>query len=255
MRGLIYILLFLPVFAHTQSIRDPYAIANPAGDTPGVVKQGVIKVRKPSIRPYFKCEYYLTLSRVQEVQIEVASPSGFGVEMDKVPVFDSTIYSERYARVFPEKDINFSRLLVDEVDFAYSFDDTASIDTMVVEMWITKTGKIKWRNVDTTNGSTMPRTLELELFQSVNNMTDWGKGGGYLEPKKFLRKQKRQGESYYCVLYIIASAKPLTQQQKQTGMRYCPIDVPLNAPPAGEPLKEGKQHAPEGDTISGDRRK
>lgn len=229
MRGLLYILILFPVIAGAQSLQPK---------TEPVVKQGVIKVRKPSIRPYFKCEYYLTLSRVEEVKIEVPSPSGFGVEIDKMPIFDSSFYSKRFERIFPEKLVNFSRLLVDEVEFTYSFDDTARIDTMVVEMWITKTGKIRWRSVDTTEGSTMPRKLELELFQSVNNMTDWGKGGGYLEPKKFLRKQKRMGESYYCRLYIIASAKPLTVQQKQTGMRYTPIDIPLNPPSGDDEQKE-----------------
>lgn len=202
------------------------------------VKQGVIKVRKPSVRPYFKCEYYLTLANVHEVETEVPSPSGFGVEIDRVPIFDSSIYGEANTRVFPTKMVHFSRMLVDQVEFSYSFDDTSSIDTMVVEMWINKSGKIRWRNIDTTYGSTMPRQLELELYESVNGMTEWGKGGGYLTPKKFFRKQKRIGESYYCVMYIIASSKPLTAQQKATGARYAPFDIPLNSPPDSEEQRD-----------------
>src|SRR5687768_18254394 len=99
MRGLIIILLF-PVFAFAQNVKpDPYAVG--PNDPP--VKQGVIKVRKPSLRPYFKCEYYLTLSRVEEVEVLVPSPSGIpGVmERDMVPVFDSGFYGAANERVFP----------------------------------------------------------------------------------------------------------------------------------------------------------
>jgi hypothetical protein len=243
MRGLI-VILFFPMFAFAQDVR-PYDVVMQPGDTP--VKQGVIKVRKPSLRPYFKCEYYLTLSRVQEVEVLVPSPSGIpgDMERDLVPVFDSSAYGAANERVFPIKSGCFSRILVDEIQYAYPFSDSLSIDTLVVEMWIGKNGKIRWRNIDTAYGSTMPREFELELYQAVNGMTEWGKGGGYMTPKKFLRKQKKIAESYYCLLYIIASAKPLTNQQKTTGARYTPIDIPLNAPQ--EAPVEKREHA--GDSL------
>lgn len=240
MRGLIYILILFPVFARAQDVA-------PKND-PVVKQQGVIKVRKPAVRPYFKCEYYLTLAHVQQVEVLVQAPSGIpgDMERDLVPVFDSSVYSASNKRVFPTKMGNFSKMLVEQVQFTYSFDDSASIDTMVVEMWINKSGKIRWRNVDTTYGSTMPRQLELELYSVVNGMTDWGKGGGYMTPKKFFRKQKTIGESYYCVMYIIASSRPLTPQQKATGSRYAPVDIPLNAPPADEEQRD----MPDGDKIT-----
>ncbi len=225
MRGLFVLLLLVPFLALAQP-----------GD---VVKQGVIKVRKPAVRPYFKVEYYMTLSRVTEVEILVPAPNGIPgqMERDKVPVFDSS-YSSKNERVYPQKATHLSKKLVDEIEFSYSFGDTTSIDTMVVELWIGKNGKIKWRSPDTSYNGDMPRKLELELYSAMMEMTEWGRGGGYKEPKKFLRKQKLIPENYYCVLYIISSAKPLTTAQKSSGSRYAPFDIPLNSPPENEQQKD-----------------
>jgi hypothetical protein len=73
-----------------------------------------------------------------------------------------------------------------------------------------------------------------------------------MTPKKFLRRQKRMAENYYCVLYIISSAKPLTTEQKSTGSRYAPFDIPLNSPPGDEQQKdfiEGNKVTPK-DSVS-----
>lgn len=228
MRALLYIFLFLPlgVFAQPGSL-----------DTPAL-QQGVIKVRRPSVRPYIKCEYYLTLARVQEVEVLVPAANGLPGQMERtrVPVFDSS-YSQEFPRVYPQKLVHFSKTLVDAVEFAYPFGDTSSVDTMIVEMWIARNGKIRWKNVDTTLASSMPRQLELELYTAINGMSDWGQGGGYLTPKRFLRKQKRIAENYYCVMYVIASSKPLTNQQRVSGSRYALFDIPLNTPKNPELLK------------------
>lgn len=219
-RALVVMLAMSTTFAYGQGVAD------------APIPQGVIKVRKPAVRPYFKVDFLLTLSRVTEVEILVPAANGLpGVmERDKVPVFDSS-YSEKNERVFPVKSVHLAKLLVDEIDFSYAFSDTTSIDTMVVELWIGKNGKIKWRSADTLHNGNMPRALELELYTTLTGMTEWGKGGGYKEPKKFLRKQKLMPENYYCVLYVVSSAKPLTAQQKSTGSRYAPFDIPLNSPP------------------------
>jgi len=228
MRGLFTLILFFPLLLLAQN----------AGDNP--IAQGVIKVRKPSVRPYFKVEYYLTLARVTEVEILVPAASGIpGVmERDKVPVFDSSLYSPKFERVYPVKSVLFSKMLVDQINYSYAFGDTTRIDTMMVEMWIGKNGKIKWRSPDTTHNGTMPRALELELFTAFSLMSDWGMGGGYMEPKRFLRKQRRMAENYYCVLYVISSAHPLTTQQRNTGSRYAPFDIPLNSPPDNEQQRD-----------------
>lgn len=209
-----------------------------AGDVP--VPQGVIKVRKPSVRPYFKVEYYLSLARVTEVEVLVPAANGIpGVmERDKVPVFDSSLYGPKFERVYPVKSVLLSKMLVDQIDFSYAFGDTARIDTMLVEMWIGKNGKIKWRSPDTTHNGSMPRALEVELYNAFSLMTDWGMGGGYMEPKRFLRKQRKMAENYYCALYVISSAHPLTTQQRSTGSRYAPFDIPLNSPPDNEQQRD-----------------
>jgi hypothetical protein len=246
MRSLLFILAFLPLSIFAQQVM-PYDIvaqiprskgntevAPP--DSPRTVPQGVIKVRKPSVRPYFKCEYYLTLSHVTQVEMDVIGHDGYPARA-KVPVFDSS-YSEKFERLYPQKNVHFSRQLVDSIQFAYSFEDTASIDTMVVELWIGTNGKIKWSRADTTYTGSMPHELKSELFWFASDLSEWGKGGGYKEPKKFLRKQRTMAENYYCVLYIIASAKPLTGEQRHTGARYAPFDIPLNSPPVDARQKD-----------------
>lgn len=199
---------------------------------PPDVNPGVITVRKPALRPYFKVEYFLTAARVTEVEILVPAASGIpGVmERDKVPVFDSSI-SMRNERIPPQKLVLLSRLFAEEISFAYPYGDTASIDTLPVELWIGTNGKIKWRAADTAYNGNMPRALEQELTRMINNMTEWGKGGGYMTPKKFLQRRKMVPSSYYCVMYIITSAKPLTPEQKNTGTRYTLFDIPVNSAP------------------------
>jgi hypothetical protein len=257
MRSLLYISFFLPLGVFAQGAY-PYDIVafSPKGNLVAPpdtkpVPQGVIKVRKPVIRPYFKCEYYLTLADVREVEVEVTGPDGYPAR-DKLPVFDSTRYSQTFERIFPQKENHFSRQLVDTIDFCYSFEDTASIDTMFVEMWIGSNGKVRWKDADTVYAGQMPAALRSELYRYVMSITDWGKGGGYKEPKKFMRKQRRAGESYYCQLFIIASAKPLTAEQRHTGARYAPFDIPLNSPPGDEQQRdfiEGNRDNPKNDTI------
>lgn len=244
MKRFIYILCFLPLGLFSQVMPYEVAVNRPSGnivtrpDSPPV-QQGVIKVRKPQIRPYFKCEYYLTLSRVREVEVLVPANDGIPGSMNRAmrPWFDSSI-SNANTRIYPEKNVHFSRLLVDTIDFTYSFEDTASIDTIAVDMWIGTNGKIKWLEPDTVNNGEMPRELERELYYYIMSFTEWGKGGGYQEPKKFLRKQKRMTGNYYCRMYVIASSKPLTGEQRHTGARYAPFDIPLNSPPGDEQEKD-----------------
>lgn len=249
--------MFLPLGLFAQNVRpyEPVAMNNrtqvvaPPDTKP--VPQGVIKVRKPQIRPYFKCEYYLTLAHVREVEVEVTGPDGFPAR-DRLPVFDSTTYSESFERLYPQKEIHFSRQLVDTIDFCYSFEDTANVDTMFIEMWIGSNGKVKWKDADTVYAGEMPAGLRAELYRYVMTISDWGKGGGYKEPKKFMRKQRRAGESYYCQMYIIASARPLTSEQRHTGARYAPFDIPLNSPPGDEQQKdfiEGNRVKPKNDSA------
>lgn len=260
MRWLLYILFCLPLGVLAQNVQSNDVVA--VNDAPKVVvvtdtppqpvNQGVIRVRKPVIRPYFKCEYYLTLAHVREVEVEVIGPDGFPAR-DRLPVFDSTTYSQSFERLHPQKEIHFSRQLVDTIDFCYAFEDTSSVDTMLVEMWIGSNGKVKWKDADTVYAGEMPAELRAELYRYVMTISDWGKGGGYKEPKKFMRKQRRAGESYYCQMYIIASARPLTAEQKHTGARYTPIDIPLNSPEGDDEsekdLIEGKRTKPANDSI------
>lgn len=252
MRGLLILICITPLFLFAQKT-DPYEIASmPKDSPPGGVKQGVIKVRKPVLHPYFKCEYYLTLSRVQQVEVLVPANDGIpgSQARDLVPVFDSA-YNKSFERIYPQKMINFAQTLSLGVQYVYPFDDTARIDTMIVQMWIGKNGKIRWRDVDTSYETGMPPQLEMELYSVVNDMTDWGKGGGYMTPKKFMRKQKRIAENYYCKLYIIVSSHPITPQQKSTGAYFTTFDIPLNSPPDNPEQKDFlKDNRDDSDSIA-----
>lgn len=203
---------------------------------PDTKPQGTIRVRKPKKQPFFKCEYYLTLCKVREVQVPVETP--FGIEMDKQPVFDSGYYRSNPERVFPLKQIHFARQLVDTIGYRYSFDDSTSVDTMVVQMWIGTNGKVKWVDADTVFTGAMPLELRSELYRYAVSVSDWGKGGGYKSPKQFMRKQKKLAENYYCKMYIIVSSAPLTAEQRHTGASYAPFDIPLNSPPQDEQQRE-----------------
>lgn len=242
MRSLFFILLVLPLGVFAQQAQPGDILAqNPDANRnvmqqenvqpPETIPQGVIKVRKPQRHPYFKCEYYLTLTSVQEVEVLIPDYNIPGTYYrDKQPVFDSG-YSYSNERMYPHKSVLFSRLFAEKTEFTYSFDDSTSIDTMVVEMWITRSGKLKWKRIDTAYNESMPRRLETDLYRTMMDANEWGEGGGYKTPKKFMRKQKRMGSDYYCVLYVIASSMPLTNEQRSTGSSYAPFDIPLNSPP------------------------
>lgn len=247
MRFLFYILLFIPLGVAAQGERPYDVVQNPVANNPGTqpdvapaetIPQGVIKVRKAKLYPFFKCEYYLTCAHVRMVQMEVPSPDGIGVQLEQVPMFDSAVYA-RYEPIYPHKTMLFSKHLWENVNsFSYSSEDSASIDTMKVHMRIGSNGKVRWTYADTTYYGGMPRELALRIYLAMNSVEEWGEGGGYLSPKKFMRKQTRMGSDYYCLLYVIASAKPLTNEQKSTQSHYAPFDIPLNAPPENDQQRE-----------------
>lgn len=105
-------------------------------------------------------------------------------------------------------------------------------------MWISHNGKLRWKDPDTSYYGGMPRELALRIYLSMMKTEEWGTGGGYLTPKKFMRKQKRLAGDYYCMMYVIASAKPLTAEQKSTDSHYAPFDIPLNTPPENEQQRD-----------------
>lgn len=246
MRSLLFILFLLPLglFAQPGNMLvgnpNPNGIAQP--ETVRTVPQGVIKVRTPKRMPYIKCEYYLTCAHVTMGQKTVPSPDGFGDQIQPWPFFDTVRYA-RLDHIYPHKTVLFSKFLSDSEyikgnefskGFSYSSDDTASIDTMLVEMRIGSNGKIRWKNPDTTYYGGMPRDLAIRIYLAMQGAEEWGEGGGYMTPKKFMRKQQRLGSDYYCLMYVIASAKPLTVEQRLTDDHFALFDIPLNTPPENE---------------------
>ncbi|GAB4140613.1 MAG: hypothetical protein Fur0041_15800 [Bacteroidia bacterium] len=199
------------------------------------VPQGVIVVKKPVIQPFVKVGYSLYLSSVTLVDVEVPANNGVdgAVEMDRVPVFDSGAYSQKWERVYPQKQIHLSKHFSDKLHYNYAPSDTPRIDTMVVGLWITKSGKIKWKAVDTVLSDDMPPALEDQLYAAVKLLPEvWGQGGGFNTPRRFLKPSRFYGESYYCEMFVIVSTFPLTQVQQNTGVLAAPFDTPLNSPPS-----------------------
>lgn len=184
------------------------------------------------IVPFVKVEYSLFLSSVKEVPV-MREANGQEYR-DKVPVFDSAVYKRQEVQpVYPQKTSSLARYFSENITYKYKPADSLRSDTLVVGLWISPAGKVKWAEADTTYENVMPRELMIELARSANGLREWGwgKGGGFNTKRRFLKPSQFVSESYYCELYVILSAKPLTIEQKTTGVKYAPFDIPLNSPP------------------------
>lgn len=207
-----------------------------AQDTLRDVTPGVIVVKKPKIVPYVKVNYKLYLSKVSTVEKEVPVNNGVTgyVEMDRnYPVYDSSYYMDNAAREYPKETKLFSKYFSESLLYNYQSSDTPRIDTLKIIMWVKSNGKVKRVDVatDTTGKNTSPE-LYKELTSISYGISEWGNGGGYYTPKRFLHPALFVGEDYCAEVYIIVSSMPLTEEQKITGKSYAPFDYPLNCPPA-----------------------
>lgn len=200
------------------------------------VRAGVIRVKKPVLKPYVKVEYELTLAHVTRVPVEVPVNNGIPGyrEIIRMPVYDSALYPENLERVYPSKNLTLSRYFSQRLDFMYAAQDTNSVDTMYLGVWINRSGKISYVDPDTAGADSMPPALKEQLSSialSLEGQT-WGKGGGYKTEKHFMKPSEFVGESYYCKIRIIVSGAPLTVDQRISGSRPAPFDIPLNSPPS-----------------------
>lgn len=190
-------------------------------------------VQASPIKPYVKVEYSLFLSDVKEVPI-IREVNGQEFR-DKVPVFDSAVYRQLdVERVYPQKSTSLARYFSENISYNYKASDSLRSDTMIIGVWITPTGKIRWAEADTALAKQMPKELCNDLERAANGLREWGwgKGGGFNTQRRFLRPSQFRSESYYCELYVIVSGRPQTVEQKTTKVRFAPFDIPLNSPPA-----------------------
>lgn len=191
------------------------------------------KIQPTTITPFVKVEYSLFLSDVREVPV-IREVNGQEFR-DKVPVFDSAVYrSQEVQPVYPQKSTSLAKYFSEGIEYKYKISDSLRADTLVVGLWITSTGKIRWAEADTALANTMPKELRNQLEGSANALREWGwgKGGGFNTKRRFLRPSEFRAESYYCELYVIVSGRPLTVEQKTTRVQFAPFDIPLNSPPA-----------------------
>lgn len=192
------------------------------------------RVNQPApVTPFVKVEYSLFLSSVKEVPI-IREANGQEFR-DKVPVFDSLVYTRQEVEpVYPQKASSLARYFSENISYKYKASDSLRSDTMIVGLWITSTGKIKWAEADTAFAYGMPKELKTELDRAANGLREWGwgKGGGFNTKRRFLRPSEFRAESFYCELYVIVSAQPLTVEQKTTKVHFAPFDIPLNSPPS-----------------------
>ncbi|HLG02615.1 MAG TPA: hypothetical protein VI731_03410 [Bacteroidia bacterium] len=206
-----------------------------------LIRTGTVHLSKPQIQPYVLVAYRLELARVKqaEVLIPVKYEDVPAVERDLQPVYDSVFYPATFERVFPQKEVHFSRFFSENLVYTYSASDTPRVDTMRVGLWITPNGKIKFVAPDTTGDYTILVALEKELAYISERMRNaaYGRGGGYNTPGKLFRPSEFHKESYYCELFVIVSSTPLTIEQKNTGSHWAAFDMPLNSPP------DDSQHA------------
>ena len=194
---------------------------------------GVIHVRKEQIAPYVKVEYVLNLAHVRQVEVLVPVGKNMPPERTTIPQFDSTLFPYSLHRVYPQKTTALSRYYSTNIDFNYAPSDTPRADTMYVDLWIDKNGKIRYAAPDTFHTGKMPHELMLQVASISQSLygQEWGKGGGYSTPKKFMQPSEFTPESYHCELRVIVSSYPMTVEQKRTGAKFAPFDFPLNSPP------------------------
>ncbi len=222
----------LPGGLAAQNILQADTLIAKVEDTGGI-RPGVIKVRKPKLTPYVKVEYNLYLANVKTAETIVTGKDGFPYRKS-VPVYDSLRYPENLERMYPKQAVLLSKFYAENMLYTYPSADTTRIDTMLVGLWIGKNGKIRYIDPDTTYTGDMPELLVAELYAISMSLEEWGSGGGYKTPKKFLKPSQPVGESYYCEVYIIVSTAPLTEEQRNTGAAWAPFDFPLNSPPMDE---------------------
>jgi hypothetical protein len=232
MKSLRIIGCFVFLFAGSAAAQNPDTLLAKVNDTGGV-QAGVIKVRKPRLTPFVKVEYNLYLADMNTVEILVPGPDNYP-RRKRVPVYDSLKYPYTLERMYPGKAVLLSKFYAENMLYTYPSADTMRIDTMVVGLWIAKNGKVSHVDPDTTYTGGMPELMVSELYAISMNLEEWGSGGGYKTPKKFLKPSQPVGEGYYCEMYIIVSSAPLTEEQRNTGAAWSPFDFPLNSPPMDE---------------------
>jgi hypothetical protein len=192
---------------------------------------------KKKIIPYVKVDYKLYLSNVKRVDI-IRYVNNVPYR-DKVPVFDSMRYPENLERVYPQQTVTLSKTFSSRLDQPVYFEkDSDMVDTMYVGLWIGEDGKIKWAEADTMLAGDMPKEVMSEIAFAATHIREWGYGGGFKTPKKFLKPSKFVPESYYCELFVIVSAHPLTSEQKTKSLHMALFDYPLNCPASDEKQRE-----------------
>lgn len=200
------------------------------------IQAGIIYVRKPHISPFVKVTYKLYLAHVnpkggqREVGVTDKNAGFTDTQIEIIPTFDSNMYSKKLARDYPVNADPLSRYFVENLNYRFQPNDTPRVDTMLYGMWIDSRGKVKYIMPDSNYDCHMSSALIRELDSISWRISNWGTGGGYHTPKKFLRPAHFVGESYYCEVYVIVSSYPLTVEQKKTGTSYAPFDYPLNCP-------------------------
>lgn len=237
------IVCFSLLFFSAELMAQPFN----AGSDSVEIPQGVIYVRKPHIRPFVKVDYKLYLCRVdpnglrREIPVTDRNTGFTDIQIETVPLFDSAFYSKKLERTYPQKSYLFSKYFVENLKYQYQASDTPRVDTMVIGMWIDKSGKIKRAMPDTEYTGNMPRKLVTELAGVSMRMTDWGEKGGYKTKKKFLRPSQLVIENYYCEFFVIVSSYPVTNEQKKSGTAYALFDYPLNSPPTDEQQRQSME--------------
>jgi hypothetical protein len=207
------------------------------------VPQGVIRVSKTTLSAYVMVQYKMQLAAVAEVVVEVPANNGVegSVELDKIPFFDSARYSKKFHRVYPRTTFNFSKHYASYISYKYVAADTQKIDTMILGMWITPKGIIKWTEEFPYFSAGMDDILIEQLYVGVRKLNTWGEGGGYKTMPKWYKRSTFVPESYYCEMMVLVSPKPLSVEQKNTGSVWAPFDVPLNVPTADKQQEDFKR--------------
>lgn len=211
---------------------------------------GVIRVARKPITPYYKVEYKMFRMQDPSKGTDRKNPAdssaiaaGKGWKNDDEER-DSLSLEPGSKLVFPGQGIHLSQFYNSQVTYYYHFTDTPRVDTMHVGFWIGTQGKVRQVYIREKERPGMPPALFDQVVAASMKVKKWDSPGGYLTPKRFLRKRRFVRDNYYCDMRLIMASYPMTLEQKKSGVHYSNKDVCLN-PPAELPSKKKKRKTPE----------
>jgi hypothetical protein len=188
-------------------------------DTEIIRLKGTIYVRKGMTKPYFKVNYDYTALEKNKSKPTVVKTDQM---IKMVPVGD---LPKRYSIQPPHN--NLSRYFADSIRYEYLASDTPRVDTVRFLVHINKLGTMTNCMVpEETDETTSNKKLATEMVLLMGKYQSWPRNykkwvpGGLVRTKRLTQGKKFYKKDFSCLMTVVAASFPLTQAQKNVGIRY-----------------------------------